>query len=76
MTRETGRVVRRIAYLIEAGCMLGLISIRRQGAEPGQFAGIDLTRWLTGGLALGLSLWAVGTATLYWPRRKPDERNF
>jgi len=73
MRPETSRMLRRIAYLIEAACMLGLVSIARRGDEPGRFAGIPLRQWLSGGLALGLTLWAVGTTTLYWPRKKTRE---
>jgi hypothetical protein len=70
MKPETSRVVRRIAYLIEAVCMFGLLSIARRPMEPRRFAGLELRQWLSAGLALGLTLWVVGTVTLYWPRKK------
>ena len=75
MRPETGRMLRRIAYVLEAVSMLGLLSIARRGGEPGRFAGLAAAQWLSAGLALGLSLWVVGTTILYWPRkrtRRPD----
>ena len=70
----TGRVVRRFAYLIEAVCMFGLLSIARDRVALRSIAGVELRHWLSAGLALGITLWIVGTAALYWPRKNPTQR--
>ena len=34
------------------------------------FGGLDQRQWLSAGLALGITLWFVGTIAVYWPGRK------
>jgi len=74
MRPETGRVIRRFAYLIEAVCMFGLLSIARDRVAVKSIAGVEVRHWLSAGLALGITLWIVGTAALYWPRKTPSQR--
>ena len=73
MLVETGRLLRRLAYMIEAVCMIGLLSIARGRVDLKPVAGFDQRQWLSAGLALGISLWVIGTAIVYWPREKPGE---
>jgi len=73
MRPETGRVIRRFAYLIEALCMFGLLSVARDRVAVRSIAGIELRHLLSAGLAVGITLWIVGTAVLYWPRKKPGQ---
>jgi hypothetical protein len=75
MTKETGRGLRRIGLIVEAVCLLGLLSISRQRVDPADAAKLAQVRmlWmvLAAGIAAGFATWAVGTAAIYWPRR-PD----
>lgn len=74
MTPHIGRTLRLIAYLVEAISMIGLVLVARQRVEPQRFAGLDQRQWSIS-LALGLTLWVVSTAIIYWPRKtkKPGE---
>jgi hypothetical protein len=69
MTPQIGRTLRLIAYLLEAISMIGLVLASRQPIEPRRFAGLDQRQW-SFGLALGLCLWVISTAILYWPRKR------
>ncbi len=70
MKPETGQILRRIGLLLEAICLLGLISVSRTNAPPRGFAGFSVVQILTFCLAIGFFFWFVGTATIYL-RRKP-----
>jgi hypothetical protein len=69
MTPQAGLILRLIAYLIELISMVGLVFAARQRVEPRRFAGLDQRQW-SAGLALGLTLWVISTAIIYWPRKK------
>ena len=60
--------LRRIGLAIEALCLLSLLAFP-QKVELKPFMGIDQSRILMVGLALGFAVWLVGTASIYWPRK-------
>ncbi len=76
MNANTALTVRRLGLTIEVVCLLGLLSVyRSQDIEPKRFLGITLGQALTTGLALGFTLWVLGTITYYYwkyKRKKGD----
>jgi len=52
--------------------MIGLVLAGRQPVEPRRFAGLDQRQWSVG-LAIGLALWVISTAIVYWPRGKKTD---
>lgn len=75
MKPTTARLIRNVGLLIEVACLFGLLSLRRQNALVGKILGLERSVWLTAGIAIGFCLWAYGTVSLYWPRRKPEDKS-
>lgn len=72
MKPATGQTLRRIGLLLEALCMLGLLSVARGQAPLQEFAGLTQVQYMTAGLVLGFVLWFVGTAAIHWPRKSRE----
>jgi hypothetical protein len=65
--------VRRLGLIIEAVCMLALLSVfRRNAPEPELVLGVPVYRLFQVGLGFGLILWIVGTVTYARAKRKGD----
>jgi hypothetical protein len=75
MKPATAQNIRRLGLAVEAACLLGLLTIARQPIGPRKVLGVDQSQALMTGLALGFTLWLVGTASYYWPKRKPGEKS-
>lgn len=71
MTAAGGQMVRRLGLLIEAVCMLGLVSVARgNGASLRSALRMDPGTVLVTGLALGFCVWAFGTFQILQARRR------
>ncbi|MFO0909376.1 MAG: hypothetical protein U0794_13665 [Isosphaeraceae bacterium] len=70
MPHRGGQTFRRMGLLIEAVCMLGLISVARGNNEGWRRSGLDPSIILTAGLAVGFMLWAFGTFLNLQERRR------
>jgi hypothetical protein len=75
MTPATGQTLRRLGLLVEAVCLLGLLSLARGNVGLVR-AGwpLDPSVLLAAGLAVGFTLWLTGTLAIYWPRRDRSRR--
>ncbi|MDR3634959.1 MAG: hypothetical protein P4L84_14235 [Isosphaeraceae bacterium] len=73
MGPTTAANVRRLGLIVEAVCMLGILSLaRRNAAEPELVLGVPLYRVFQAGLACGLVLWFVGTIAYRRAQQKGD----
>jgi hypothetical protein len=70
MTPDTGQILRRVGLLVEAISLLGLLSLARGHGEVWRTRGLDPSVLMAGGLALGFTLWLIGTLAIHWPRRR------
>jgi hypothetical protein len=64
--------VRRLGLILEAVCMLGIVSITRRNAVAETVAGVPLFRVFQVGLGLGLVLWCIGTVAHRRARQRGD----
>jgi len=67
MSPVTGPILRRVGLCIEMVCLLAYVTLPDDRAI---FAGIDMSRVLIGGVAVGFALWIVGTATIWSSARR------
>lgn len=72
MAPATALNVRRLGLLIEAVCMLAVLSLFRNNAQPELVLGVPLYRFFQAGLALGFILWCVGTISYRRARERGE----
>ncbi len=74
MKPATAQLIRGLGLVIQVPCFFGLLWLGRQNAVAGKVGGIGQSQVLMNGFAIGFCLWAFGTASFYWPRRKPEKK--
>ena len=74
MTAAHGQILRYVGLLLEALCVLGLLSVRGGRFDFLKRSGMDPSTVLMIGLALGFGLWVVGTFVIQRERLKRKSR--